>query len=74
MLLGDIIEDANMAKNIDYQSLISIGFLNNPQDLQKEIEVYEKVYDIIITNDGNFIEVNKILNFILSGTKPSSNK
>ena len=57
MLLGDIIEDANMAKNIDYQSLISIGFLNNPQDLQKEIEVYEKVYDIIITNDGKAIKI-----------------
>ena len=32
LLLGDITHDLNMVKNIDYDNLIAIGFLNKPSD------------------------------------------
>jgi len=33
IVLGDILADVNMVDNIDYENLISIGFLNNPKDV-----------------------------------------
>jgi len=31
-LLGDILPDVNMVKNVNYDNLIAIGFLNKPKD------------------------------------------
>ena len=33
MILGDILADVNMADNIDYDNLITIGFLNKPKNV-----------------------------------------
>ena len=65
LLLGDIISDANMVKNIDYETLISIGFLNKPKDLEKDVENFFTKYDVVIANDGSMEEVNRILKEII---------
>ena len=37
IVLGDILADVNMVKNIDYDNLICIGFLNKPKDVMSFI-------------------------------------
>ena len=37
IILGDILADVNMVKNVDYDTLISIGFLNKPKDLKIDL-------------------------------------
>jgi len=69
LLLGDILADVNMVKNVDYENLITIGFLNKPTDLMKDVESYFKKYDVVITNDGSMEEVNRILRKIIPDIK-----
>ena len=52
--MGDIIEDTNMVKNVNYENLICIGFLNSPKDIDKEVNAYLEKYDVVIVNDGTF--------------------
>ena len=68
LLLRDILPDVNMADNIDYDNLITIGFLNNPKDLSKEVKNYLTKYDVVIANEGSFVEVNRILKEIIPKT------
>ena len=42
-----------MAENIEYENLISIGFLNSPKN-ELDVKKYLEKYDIVITNDGSF--------------------
>ena len=37
IVLGDILEDVKMVDNINYKNLLTIGFLNNPKNLDKEL-------------------------------------
>ena len=37
IVLGDILADVNMVKNIDYDNLICIGYLNKPKDVSSSI-------------------------------------
>jgi len=59
LLLGDNIEDIGMVEGFDYDNLIKIAFLN--QDIEKNLDLYKKNYDIIILNDSDMEYVNKIL-------------
>jgi len=59
ILLWDSLWDPNMIDGFDYENLINIGFLNDKVD--ELFEEYKKRYDIIITQDGDFEIVNKIL-------------
>ena len=36
IVLGDILADVNMVKNIDYDNLICIGYLNKPKDVKAQ--------------------------------------
>ena len=69
LLLGDILDDVNMINNINYENLIAIGFLNNPKDLKKDVDNYLTKYDVVIANEGSFIEVNRILKEIIDEDK-----
>lgn len=64
ILLGDNLEDVNMAKALDYNNIIKIAFLN--ENIEEDLERYKKNYDIIITNDSSFEYVNKLLKEIIS--------
>ncbi len=65
LLIGDILADVNMVANVDYNNLITVGFLNNPKDLSKELKVFFSKYDVVIANEGSFVEVNRILKEIV---------
>ena len=61
ILLGDSLDDLQMIENLDYENLISIIFLENIELLESA----KQKFDIIITNDADFSEVNEILEEIL---------
>jgi 5'-nucleotidase len=63
ILLGDEIGDIGMVDGFEYNKLIKIGFLN--EDVDKNLNLYKKNFDVIILNDGNMDYVNKLLGEIL---------
>ena len=63
ILIGDSLEDLGMITGFSYDNLLSIGFLN--YETEKNLEVYKEEFDIVITNDGSFAPINKILGEII---------
>jgi 5'-nucleotidase len=64
LLLGDTVDDANMAQGFDHNNLIKVGFLNeNPEN---NIEIYKKAYDILILDDGSLEYINEFLGKIIA--------
>jgi len=63
LLLGDSIEDVGMVEGFDYNNLIKISFLN--EDINKNLSAYKKQFDVVITGDGDFSFVNKLLKEVL---------
>jgi 5'-nucleotidase len=61
ILLGDSLDDLQMVENSKYQNLVSIIFLENIELLEQA----KKSFDIVITNDSDFSEVNKLLEEIV---------
>jgi len=66
IIMGDILADVNMAENVPHDTLISIGFLNKPKNLEKDLKDYLGAYDVVILNDGSFEEPMKIFQEIFS--------
>ena len=54
-----------MIGDIKYDNLLKVGFMNNPKKYPQLIGEFEKCYDIIIFDDGNFDVVNMILKHIV---------
>lgn len=63
LLLGDGIGDLGMIEGFDYDNLIKIGFLN--ENIDENMEVYKKNFDIVILNDSDMRYVNKIIKEII---------
>jgi 5'-nucleotidase len=59
LLLGDSIGDIVMIEGFDYKTLLKIGFLN--EEIEKNLNLYKKNFDVIITNDGDFDFVNDLV-------------
>ena len=59
IILGDSLDDIDMVKGFEYDNLLKIGFLND--NIEKNIELYKKNYDVVILNDGSMDYVNEIL-------------
>jgi len=59
ILLGDSVGDLGMVEGFPYENLLTIGFLNDNVD--ENIETYKENFDIIISNDGDFGFVNKLM-------------
>jgi 5'-nucleotidase len=64
LLLGDSIGDIDMVDGFPYDNLIKIGFLN--ENIEDNIEDYQKSYDVIIKEDGDFSFVNELLKEIIN--------
>eukprot|EP00833_Pecoramyces_ruminatium_P000253 jgi/Orpsp1_1/1174285/evm.model.c7180000049556.1 len=62
LLFGDSIGDITMSKSIDHEQVLSFGFLNI--DIEKNIEKYKNVFDVVITNDSSFNFANDIINLL----------
>ncbi len=64
ILLWDSLWDPNMADGFPYDNILKIWFLNDKEDeLLKE---YKKIYDVVVTWDGDFSVVNDVIEEILS--------
>ncbi len=50
ILIGDSLGDIDMAKGLDHEVILKIGFLN--KDIKKNKNIYERNYDALILNDG----------------------
>ena len=59
ILLGDSLGDLGMITGFEYDNLIKIGFLNPGEE--QNLEKYKENFDMIITNDGSFEEINKLI-------------
>jgi len=63
ILLGDSLGDLGMVANAEYNHLIKIGFLN--ENVEEDLALYGKNFDIILTDDSNMNYVNKFMKEIL---------
>ena len=68
IIMGDMVEDIEMAKLISYDNIIKIGFLNNMAADSHLYEKYQEAYDIIIHKDGNLWPIISVIELI-SGEK-----
>jgi 5'-nucleotidase len=59
LLLGDSVDDIDMIIGFEYENLLKIGFLNEPNSENQSI--YKKNYDMLILDDGTFEKVNEII-------------
>ena len=59
ILLGDITDDINMVSKEKLNHTVTIGFLD--KDIEKNLEKYNKTFDIVLTNGESFKEVLKII-------------
>lgn len=59
ILLGDSIGDLGMSKNLNYETILKIGFLN--ENINENLETYKQKFDVVILEDGSMNFINKIL-------------
>lgn len=65
LLLGDSLGDIGMVKGFPYKNLIRAGFLN--EDVEKNLDAFRKVYDVVLTGDQNFDYVNELVEEMFHG-------
>jgi 5'-nucleotidase len=63
ILLGDSLGDLEMVEGTEYDNIIKIGFYNYPEE--ESLEEYQRNFDIIIKDDGDFSYINQLLKDIL---------
>jgi cytosolic 5'-nucleotidase 3 len=59
ILLGDSLDDSEMAQGFPYENILKIGFLN--EKVKERLEDYKKKYDVIIPSDGTMNFINEFL-------------
>lgn len=59
LLLGDSLGDLKMIKGVDYNNLISVGFLN--EKIKENLDLYKKFFDVVISGDGSFEWANNFI-------------
>ena len=56
--MGDLIDDKKMADKNNIDNIVTVGFLNNEENL----ELYNKNFDVVLTkNNANFEQIEKLL-------------
>lgn len=58
LLLGDGLADLKMVSNEDIKRAITVGFLD--EKVEENLEYFNKEFDIVITDNGSFQELNKV--------------
>lgn len=64
LLLGDHIGDLRMSDGLDYETRISVGFLNDR--VESSLESYRKAFDILYLNDASMHGVVKLASHLCS--------
>ncbi len=58
--IGDLVEDITMMGEYPEDKSLKIGFLNS--NITKNLEVYKKNFDIVLTGKNNFLDIEKYIN------------
>ncbi|CAI5935545.1 unnamed protein product [Closterium sp. NIES-64] len=64
ILLGDHLGDLGMSEGVSISNQISVGFLNH--DVERQLELYKRSFDIVVLDDGPMDVVIAQLNDVLS--------
>ena len=59
IVIGDLIEDIKMMGNYEESNSLKIGFLN--KNINENLEVYKKKFDIVLTGENNFYNIVELL-------------
>lgn len=59
IVIGDIVEDIHMMGEYPEEKSLKIGFLN--KNITENLEVYNKNFDIVLTEDNNFYDIEKYI-------------
>ncbi len=62
LLLGDTLDDAKMANSLNFENIIKIGWLN--EDVEKNLDCYKEVFDLVLSVDSGMQKVNELLSKI----------
>ncbi len=69
IVMGDLVEDYMIVKNLKLSNVIGVGFFNGNARLEPEqLHKYMETYDIVISNDGNLIHVVELIKSIIGAT------
>lgn len=58
--IGDLVDDITMMGKYPENRSLKIGFLNS--NITKNLEVYKKNFDIVLTGKNNFLDIEKYIN------------
>jgi len=61
ILLGDSMGDLGMVEGFPYKNLIKIAFLNEKEEIEKHLPVFQEHFDVILLEDPDFSYVNSLL-------------
>ena len=59
MVIGDVVEDIHMMGEYPENKSFKIGFLN--KNITENLEIYKKNFDIVLTEENNFYDIEKYL-------------
>ena len=59
IVIGDLVEDINMMGEYPEDKSLKIGFLN--KNITENLEVYRKNFDIVLTEENNFYDIEKCM-------------
>ena len=66
IVMGDLVEDYLIVKNLKMSQVIGIGFFNESEGCKPErLAAYMDTYDIVIANDGNMVHVAELVKYII---------
>ena len=66
ILLGDLVEDCLIMKNLKIKEVIKIGFFNEVDEYEIDaLDRFMSAYDVVITRDGNLSYVTKLIKSII---------
>ena len=62
LLFGDIVDDVNMVMKDKLKKTITVGFLD--QKIEENLELYKSTFDIVLTDNASFKEIEDIFQAI----------
>ncbi|CAK8572931.1 unnamed protein product [Lathyrus sativus] len=67
LLLGDHTGDLGMSDGLNYDTRISVGFLNH--NVENSLSIYKEAFDVVLVNDAPMWEVIKLVSQMCSSEK-----
>ena len=62
VVMGDIVEDADMVRDSQHGTILKVGFLNSTENEEVKLDSFRRTFDLIIRGDGSICPVVYSLN------------